>query len=142
MKFVTDKDGAVSPVIGTILLVAITVILIVVIAAVVMPMVGNTGQTHITGIQVNESAMSFCIVSGEIPDAFSIEPDTGTVIRNKNGKIVFPHMPGDDVKLEIGEIYYIGTVNDKQTFSLIGEYGKDKQVLWTKYLDKTNGMIF
>ncbi|HJJ28801.1 MAG TPA: type IV pilin N-terminal domain-containing protein [Methanocorpusculum sp.] len=52
MKFAQKKDSAVSPVIGTILLVAITVILVAIIAAVVMPMVGGTSGAATIGVQV------------------------------------------------------------------------------------------
>ena len=52
MKFAQKKDSAVSPVIGTILLVAITVILVAIIAAVVMPMVGGTSGAATVGVQV------------------------------------------------------------------------------------------
>jgi flagellin-like protein len=49
MKSVAKKDDAVSPVIGTILLVAITVVLVAIVAAVVMGMVGNMGQSKVVG---------------------------------------------------------------------------------------------
>ena len=52
MKFAKKADSAVSPVIGTILLVAITVILVAIIAAVVMPMVGSTTGAATVGVQV------------------------------------------------------------------------------------------
>ncbi|HJJ48601.1 MAG TPA: type IV pilin [Methanocorpusculum sp.] len=56
MKLVSKKDSAVSPVIGTILLVAITVILVAIIAAVVMPMVSGTTGAATVGVQVVPSA--------------------------------------------------------------------------------------
>ncbi|MDE2523704.1 MAG: type IV pilin [Methanocorpusculum sp.] len=49
MKSVAKKDEAVSPVIGTILLVAITVVLVAIVAAVVMGMVGGMGETKNVG---------------------------------------------------------------------------------------------
>ena len=52
MKSVAKKDDAVSPVIGTILLVAITVVLVAIVAAVVMGMVGNMSETKNVGVIV------------------------------------------------------------------------------------------
>ncbi|HJK78838.1 MAG TPA: type IV pilin [Methanocorpusculum sp.] len=53
MKSVAKKDDAVSPVIGTILLVAITVVLVAIVAAVVMGMVGNMSETKNVGVVVD-----------------------------------------------------------------------------------------
>ena len=50
MKSVAKKDDAVSPVIGTILLVAITVVLVAIVAAVVMGMVGNMSDQKDVGV--------------------------------------------------------------------------------------------
>jgi len=50
MKSVAKKDEAVSPVIGTILLVAITVVLVAIVAAVVMGMVGGIGDSKNVGV--------------------------------------------------------------------------------------------
>ena len=46
------KNDGVSPVIGTILLVAITVVLVAIISAVVMGMTGNIGTSHVVGVNV------------------------------------------------------------------------------------------
>ncbi len=48
----TRKDDAVSPVIGTILLVAITVVLVAIVAAVVMGMAGGVQNTKDVGVKV------------------------------------------------------------------------------------------
>lgn len=56
MKLVSKKESAVSPVIGTILLVAITVVLVAIIAAVVMPMVGGVGNAAVIGVNVNPTS--------------------------------------------------------------------------------------
>lgn len=45
------QDG-VSPIIGTILLVAITVVLVAIISAVVMGMTGGIGTSHVVGVKV------------------------------------------------------------------------------------------
>jgi flagellin-like protein len=52
------RESAVSPVIGTILLVAITVVLVAVIAAVVMGMAGNTRDHKDVGLTVTSDAVN------------------------------------------------------------------------------------
>ena len=52
MKVTSKKNDGVSPVIGTILLVAITVVLVAIISAVVMGMAGNVGTSHVVGVKV------------------------------------------------------------------------------------------
>ena len=56
MKVSTKKNDGVSPVIGTILLVAITVVLVAIIAAVVMGMTGNVGNAHVVGVTVGQDS--------------------------------------------------------------------------------------
>ncbi len=55
MKVNAKKNDGVSPVIGTILLVAITVVLVAIISAVVMGMTNDIGSSKIVGVQVTES---------------------------------------------------------------------------------------
>jgi flagellin-like protein len=55
MKVSMKKNDGVSPVIGTILLVAITVVLVAIISAVVMGMTGDIGSSKIVGIQVSDN---------------------------------------------------------------------------------------
>ncbi|MEA5037225.1 MAG: type IV pilin N-terminal domain-containing protein [Methanocorpusculum sp.] len=52
----TKKNDGVSPVIGTILLVAITVVLVAIISAVVMGMTGGIGTSHVVGVKVVQGA--------------------------------------------------------------------------------------
>ena len=52
------SDDGVSPVIGTILLVAITVVLVAIISAVVMGMTGGIGTSHVVGVKVVQGADS------------------------------------------------------------------------------------
>ena len=52
MKVSTKKNDGVSPVIGTILLVAITVALVAIISAVVMGTAGGIGTNHVVGVKV------------------------------------------------------------------------------------------
>ena len=56
MKVSTKKNDGVSPVIGTILLVAITVALVAIISAVVMGMTGGIGTSHVVGVKVVQGA--------------------------------------------------------------------------------------
>lgn len=51
MKLTAKKNDGVSPVIGTILLVAITVVLVAIISAVVMGMAGDVGNAHVVGVK-------------------------------------------------------------------------------------------
>ena len=62
MKLTAKKNDGVSPVIGTILLVAITVVLVAIISAVVMGMAGDVGNAHVVGVKVTQNAT----VSGDI----------------------------------------------------------------------------
>jgi len=57
MKF-TQNEDAVSPVIGVILMVAITVILAAVIAAFVFGMSGNIQRTHVVAVTVEKTSDS------------------------------------------------------------------------------------
>ena len=56
MRVTAKKNDGVSPVIGTILLVAITVVLVAIISAVVMGMAGDVGNTHVVGVKVTQGA--------------------------------------------------------------------------------------
>jgi len=58
MKVSTKKNDGVSPVIGTILLVAITVVLVAIISAVVMGMTGGIGTSHVVGVKVVQNLSS------------------------------------------------------------------------------------
>ena len=58
MKLSTKKNDGVSPVIGTILLVAITVVLVAIIAAVVMGMTNDIGSAKIVGVQATSGSQT------------------------------------------------------------------------------------
>jgi len=58
MKLITKKNDGVSPVIGTILLVAITVVLVAIISAVVMGMAGGIGSSYVVGVTVTQNTSS------------------------------------------------------------------------------------
>ena len=63
MKVSTKKNDGVSPVIGTILLVAITVVLVAIISAVVMGMTGDLGTNHVVGVKVDQNASTYLLVT-------------------------------------------------------------------------------
>ena len=68
MKSVVKKDDAVSPVIGTILLVAITVVLVAIVAAVVMGMTSGVQSSKDVGVTVspvNDSSTSVVFYGGK-----------------------------------------------------------------------------
>ncbi|PAV08661.1 type IV pilin [Methanocorpusculum parvum] len=63
MKVSTKKNDGVSPVIGTILLVAITVVLVAIISAVVMGMTGGIGTSHVVGVKVGQDTTEELLVT-------------------------------------------------------------------------------
>jgi flagellin-like protein len=65
MTFAKKTEEAVSPVIGVILMVAITVILAAVIAAFVFGMAGNIQRTHIVSLTAQRNSSAFVIVTDE-----------------------------------------------------------------------------
>ncbi|MDD2249190.1 MAG: type IV pilin N-terminal domain-containing protein [Methanocorpusculum sp.] len=73
MKVSTKKNDGVSPVIGTILLVAITVVLVAIISAVVMGMTSGVGTSHVVGVKVVQGNAS----STEITNASLLVTITG-----------------------------------------------------------------
>ena len=68
MKFLKDREDAVSPVIGVILMVAITVILAAVIAAFVFGMAGGISKTKTVAATASKSADMITVVFNGGPD--------------------------------------------------------------------------
>ena len=70
MKVTAKKNDGVSPVIGTILLVAITVVLVAIISAVVMGMAGGVGTSHVVGVKVvqggSDASVLVTLTGGDI----------------------------------------------------------------------------
>ena len=80
MKYLYDENG-VSPVIGVILMVAITVTLAAIIAAFVMGNAGSVQKTYVVEssiIQKNDTMAEFLLVGG--PDANSVKAINFTII--------------------------------------------------------------
>ena len=120
MKSVAKKEDAVSPVIGTILLVAITVVLVAIVAAVVMGMVGGIGQSKDVGIVITPYAntsgsydvgYTLTMMSGK--DTTSLNKVDSYLIPDDNDMIIH-QSKSDGNKLykeikdaAIGKTYYI-----------------------------------
>ena len=121
------KNDGVSPVIGTILLVAITVVLVAIISAVVMGMTGDIGTTHTVGIKMsdNESAtgnVSITFLSGDISSLQGVyvygKADDLTNLSSK--------------KFTIGKVYdaYVGS--GSQTVTVVGKFSDGNQTILTQ----------
>lgn len=106
----TKKDDAVSPVIGTILLVAITVVLVAIVAAVVMGMVGGVPDFKTVGVTVTPYANStdqgviLTLTGGK--DAAALN----NVTLYMNGVTNFGDDAGTnaEINLEVGKSVYVG----------------------------------
>ena len=76
MQYAKKADSAVSPVIGTILMVAITVILVAIVAATVMPMVGGTTSAATVGVMVkpsSEGQITVTFTGGDIANIVKVQ---------------------------------------------------------------------
>ncbi len=90
MKF-TKNDEAVSPVIGVILMVAITVILAAVIAAFVFGMAGNVNKTKIVSVTANRvdaTHVDFTNMGGQDVNSLSAIAITGGVAAGTLGTML------------------------------------------------------
>jgi len=137
MKTVTKNDNAVSPVIGTILLVAIVVILAAIIAAVVMPMVNGSTTSSTIGVQVTGSN------EGKITAVFT-GGDTARII-----KVVAFGPVGDGVNgIELDGIdqpssIVVGKAYKVTGDTAIGEPGKTSVIKLVAYFpDGTQQILF
>ena len=82
MKQQRDIEDGVSPVIGTILLVAITVVLVAIISAVVMGMTGGIGTSHVVGVKVvqggSDTSVLVTITGGDTTGLTNLSVYSGT----------------------------------------------------------------
>ncbi|WP_338094874.1 type IV pilin [Methanorbis furvi] len=132
MKSVAKKNDAVSPVIGTILLVAITVVLVAIVAAVVMGMVGGVGETKSVGVIVtpfsNTSQHGVIVtVSGG--------SDSGKI----NGMNVYldgTNLGAVSETIVVGKPYEFGTTTDA------GKSVSGTVTVSAKFLDNTTQVIY
>lgn len=108
MKIIKN-DEAVSPVIGVILMVAITVILAAVIAAFVFGMAGSTGSSKNVGliVQVNQTDADFRVTVQGGTDLPTLEKLEYTLGAGNNTYAQFtPSTAG--YKVEVGNSYILG----------------------------------
>lgn len=123
MKKDSKKDSAVSPVIGTILLVAITVVLVAIISAVVMGMTGNVGQTYVVGVKVaNDNGHSIVTFTG----GQDISKMTGWTITNGTSS----NTTYVSTKPVVGTPYVL-TENILGETSVVGMFPTGNQTVWS-----------
>lgn len=121
MKSVVKKDDAVSPVIGTILLVAITVVLVAIVAAVVMGMTSGVQSSKDVGVTVspvNDTTTSIVFYGGK--DVSNVH--NMTLVNMTGGQEVSASQDGP---YSIGQPYNLATRNDfkgSTSVNLIGNF--------------------
>jgi len=92
MKFLKDREDAVSPVIGVILMVAITVILAAVIAAFVFGMAGSVKKTRTVAATATQQGNNVVITYQGGPDQLDVAVNSLNItIIDSNGRVV--HSP-------------------------------------------------
>ena len=122
-------DDAVSPVIATILLVAVVVILVAVISAAVLPMAGNLGTVKSASVTVtlNEAGTLPVVTLIGGNDAGSLRNLTVYVsetvaISKENPKVGIPYSPNGGVS----------AFHNSQTVNVVGEFNDSTvQTLYT-----------
>ena len=127
MKFAQKKDSAVSPVIGTILLVAITVILVAIIAAVVMPMVGGTTGAATIGVQVvpNGTEVDVTFTGGDYAKITALKlADSDATFKKGTDDIKYP--------VSLGATYTSSSAgfNGLEDVKLIAVINGNEQIIW------------
>jgi len=131
MKVTAKKNDGVSPVIGTILLVAITVVLVAIIAAVVMGMAGNVGTSHVVGVKVVQGAdagatedgtLLVTLTGGDVAGLKSIAVYNGT-----DPLTVPAGVPSVGTPIEV-----TGTLDaGLKTISVVGTFADGPQTIYT-----------
>lgn len=129
MKVSTKKNDGVSPVIGTILLVAITVVLVAIISAVVMGMTGGIGTSHVVGVKVAANAT----VPGEVLVTITGGTDANQIseIYVYNGT-VFVESQANPV---VGVPYTFDSGVGQASISVIGTFPDGNQTIYTGNLN-------
>lgn len=126
MKVSTKKNDGVSPVIGTILLVAITVVLVAIISAVVMGMAGNVGNAHVVGVKVTANSTTpgdilVTITGGadtNLLSKFYVYNGTNTTVGNKTNPVV-------------GVPYAFSPGVGQASISIVGQFPDGNQTIYT-----------
>jgi len=133
MKLITKKNDGVSPVIGTILLVAITVVLVAIIAAVVMGMTGDIGSAKIVGVQATSGSqagqvnVTFTGGSGitSLQSAYVYLLSNATFAESRVGDVT-------GANIIIGKEYtatFTGGASGNQKISVVGVFADGNQTL-------------
>lgn len=120
MAFTKKNEEAVSPVIGVILMVAITVILAAVIAAFVFGMAGNIQKTKVvaaTEQRVNNTMVTITFQGGQdagslssltfTVDGANVTPKVAGTLVTVNGDVVIPNPSGTATSIPVGSSIYI-----------------------------------
>ena len=140
MKITRKNDEAVSPVIGVILMVAITVILAAVIAAFVFGMSGNISKTKVVAITADRpSSVSVRVMNQGGQDNPSFDYGIMT-LRDGTGTLITPSASNPSGKYNNGTTItgaYLGAnVGDTLT-STIAATGKVQVVVVGHFIDNT-----
>ena len=129
MKVSTKKNDGVSPVIGTILLVAITVVLVAIISAVVMGMTGGIGTSHVVGVKVvpgdNTSSHASLLVTITGDDTTGLQ-----TIAVYNGSTSI----GEETSPTVGKPIKFGNADLKAgpaSISVVGQFPDGNQTIYT-----------
>ena len=127
MQYAKERDNGVSPVIGTILMVAITVILIAICAAVIMPMVGGTTGAATIGVQVvpdgSEAAITF--TGGDYAKI------TKLVVTNGDEKS-YTFAIASNTPVELGKVYTSSDFDGSglEDVKVIATVNGNEQIIW------------
>jgi len=103
LKAVFDDNRGVSPVIGVILMVAITVILAAVIGTFVLNLGGDLQATPQAQLSIDDSSDDFAVNDGDDEDAFTISQNGGDELTLGDLRIVLSDQDGSkDATFESG----------------------------------------
>lgn len=130
------RDDAVSPVIGVILMVAITVILAAVIAAFVFGMAGGVDKTRVVSVvgeRIGVDEIKITNYGGQ--DAAQLVNGTGAFTVTINGKDAEPVIGKEDLELtdKVGTIAY---------YTAEGKPGQDDVIVTGNFLDGKSSVIY
>ena len=139
MKLPLKKNDGVSPVIGTILLVAITVVLVAIISAVVMGMTGGIGTSHVVGVQVVQGPNSdlgyptllVTITGGDITGLSKLTVYNGSNLFNVSTRTPSVGVPITFLNLSgaTPAEYYLNT--STASISVVGTFADGNQTIYT-----------
>jgi len=102
MSFTKKNEEAVSPVIGVILMVAITVILAAVIAAFVFGMAGNIQKTHIVSVTAQRGTDGITITNNGGQDVGSFSFAQANITNSVSGTLTCTNSTGNSADCILG----------------------------------------